>query len=350
MTHLQSNHINETPPRYNKGTYSKPKPAKKQYHKAERLSLQSLTQLPLSLLSPSVYHKVSSPLHHPSPLQLSIRQTTSSLPPYQSIQLNKSCVIIHCGGIVMSCASMMNDSDAVVVVSCGQNDDGIAMNRRGVKDTPKDGFISCYSLLSFQPLLHFTHHHRYAVQMKWLHHSSSVSSFGVLCCVFVDGVIECFKVASFPFHHSQIPRIHPLHASFVSLEPSVHIELSVRATSLTQHDFFDDIVVVGYEDGSLRTIRLEESSWSVLSVMRSDAAWYRCCPIRSLCCSSYHENEVVAVDEVSEVCRVDCRGARAPCGTCTTPRTRCGRATAWRSARAWWRTRRGSNSMGWDDA
>ena len=198
----------------------------------------------------------------------------------------------------MSCASMMNGSDGIVVVSCGQNKDGIALNRRGVKDAPRDGFISCYSLLTFQPLLHFTHHHRYAIQMKWLHHSSSVASFGVLCCVFVDGVIECFNVVPLSSHHPQIPRMHPLHSSFVSIAPSVHIELSVRATTLTHHDFFDDIVAVGCEDGSVRTIRLEESSWSVLSVLRNDAAWYRCSSVRSISCNSYNESEVVVVDEV----------------------------------------------------
>ena len=204
----------------------------------------------------------------------------------------------------MSCVLSMDESDGVVVVSCGKNEGGIVMNQRSIPPSnpeAKEGFIRCYSLVTQQLVLQFTHSHHYAIQMKWLHHTTTSQSYGVLCCVFVDGVVELFNVLSLLSSHSQIPRMINAPSPLLLLQPIVRMAFPVRATAITQHILFDDIVIVGFEDGSARVVELNEASWDVLNVMKSACGWFESSPVRSVVCSSYNEEEVMVMNEVCEV-------------------------------------------------
>ena len=299
---MVSNHINETVPRYNKGAYSKRKPTSS---KAQRLTLQSLTQLPSSFISNPLFHIDSTATLPNTPvIRLSLKQTLSSLLPHQSLRLSPDCSVVNCGGMVMSCVLSMDESDGVAVVSCGKNEDGIVMNQRSIPPSnpeAKEGFIRCYSLVTQQLVLQFTHSHHYAIQMKWLHHTTTSQSYGVLCCVFVDGVIELLNVLSLLSSHSQIPRMINAPSPLLLLQPIVRMAFPVRATTITQHILFDDIVIVGFEDGSARVMELNEASWDVLNVMKSACGWFESSPVRSVVCSSYNEEEVMVMNEVCEV-------------------------------------------------
>ena len=172
---------------------------------SQRLTIHSLTQLPSSFIANPLFQIDSTASIPNAPvLRLSIKHTLSSIPPQQAIQLTCDCSIIHCGGIVMSCIMSMSETDGIVVVSCGKNEDGIAINQRSItssSESVKEGFIRCYSLLTQQLIIQFTHSHHYAIQMKWLHHTSTSHSYGILCCVFVDGAVEFFSVLLLLSYH-----------------------------------------------------------------------------------------------------------------------------------------------------
>lgn len=84
----------------------------------------------------------------------------------------------------------------------------------------------------------------------------------------------------------------------IILKPVVQMVFPVRATAITQHILFDDIVMIGFEDGSVRVVELNDSSWDVLNVLKSVCGWYESSPIRSIICSSYKEEEVMVMNEV----------------------------------------------------
>lgn len=59
---------------------------------------------------------------------------------------------------------------------------------------------------------------------------------------------------------------------------------------------------IGYDDGSVRTIHIEEGDerlhFHVIGVLRSQLSWFESTPIRSIACSESNPYELVVCDEV----------------------------------------------------
>ena len=71
---------------------------------------------------------------------------------------------------------------------------------------------------------------------------------------------------------------------------------------MTIHPLHNNILLLGFEDGSIRTVHLEERSeglhFHVMNVMRPQLSWFENTPIRSIVVDGLNQREFVICDEV----------------------------------------------------
>ena len=94
------------------------------------------------------------------------------------------------------------------------------------------------------------------------------------------------------------------------IEPIASFSLSVRATALTVHPLHNNSLLLGFEDGSIRTVHLEEKNgqlhFHVMNVMKPQLSWFENTPIRSIVVDRCSQREFVICDEVWTVFECKC--------------------------------------------
>lgn len=221
VEHLRTNHSNENPPRFMNGQFSK----KKQKHGEGVIRPKETIVLPQFVEPlPSIYSQSPSfsildcSLPNQS-ITVNHHQESSSIPVFQSISLDKHSYAINAGGCVTSSCFFTHGETMLLAISCMNKPQFSRFHRSTqsyhVDDTgSEDGYISIYQLNKTKPVLlyHIQHHHTYAVDLQIIPSTNQQlpESFGILSCLYIDGVIELLLVSlslslshhSFLFNHS----------------------------------------------------------------------------------------------------------------------------------------------------
>ena len=78
----------------------------------------------------------------------------------------------------------------------------------------------------------------------------------------------------------------------------------MRATCLTIHPYLSNTLLVGYEDGSIRTLHIQQTPQNTLefhsvNLLRPQKSWFDSCPVRAIRFQHDYPNQFLIVDEVS---------------------------------------------------
>ena len=77
----------------------------------------------------------------------------------------------------------------------------------------------------------------------------------------------------------------------------------MRATCFTIHPSLSNTLLIGYEDGSIRTIHIQRTNQNKLefhsvNLLRPQKSWFDSCSIRAIQLQQNYPNELIIVDEV----------------------------------------------------
>ena len=194
LTHLKSNHLNDSLPRFHKRKYIKNKIT----HFTKIPIIRDQSYISHLFISPS--YQVINPFHWIETFRIQINHQTYLIPPFDHIRLQDDHIILNCGGgVVYSCINMIH-SIPILCVSCFNPLTGIQLYSRRhdflAEAYLNNGLISIYSFLNNE-VLHIRHSHGYAVYLEWYcidNQKLPNDVLGILLCLYVDGVIEFLNV------------------------------------------------------------------------------------------------------------------------------------------------------------
>lgn len=93
--------------------------------------------------------------------------------------------------------------------------------------------------------------------------------------------------------------------SVLRIDPLISFSLDIRATSITFHPSQRNMVLIGFEDGSVRSVHIGDGlEFQVMSVMRSQMSWFESTAIRSVVVNDSNPDLFMICDEVvlSRIC------------------------------------------------
>ena len=206
VDHLKANHSNENPPRFINVQFSN----KKQKHSEGVIKPREAIVIPKFIEPlPSIYSQPPSfsIVDYDLPnqaIQITHHQQSSTIPIFQSILLDKQNYAINTGGCITSSCMFTHEDNLLIALSCMTNQPQFPRFHRSTQNyhvdelTNQDGYISLYIQNKDKPILlyHILHHHSYLIDIQILPTTNQQFSelYAILCCLYIDGVIELIPV------------------------------------------------------------------------------------------------------------------------------------------------------------